>query len=322
MDQSVVLHNVYVMALCSWMPSLVLGLVGFIQKNHLIVRAPKLRLNYPFARWTTKHWYAASIWVGAFSFFILVAVQHVIRSFDIVLLSVGPVLLIIAGAIALFVEHFKLAEVYENHAKIIKVVTVASAIAVGYVANMLANASIANYTSTNAANFPDAQRVITTVVSLGLWVFAAVVISCLAYFLIVCITLVKIVNEELILEKQRRYKACMVGQSPKMLGHHNTELPVLFTLLFAAAVTVVAPMIYLQQMEVSKVEGVVKELLVMSSFQLSPELCGVAPPDGSAMSLLPFHQAAIAIPDDQLAYTFKIVKCTRKFAELPGTVEE
>lgn len=322
MDRSATLHNIYILAVFSYLPTIVIFIGNFIQTKNLIIRAPNLKINYTFAKWTTEDIYAASIWIGFISFLILAALKHIFRDLSIVPLSAGPILLVIGGTLTLSIEYFKLSEIYENYSKTIKTIFVISAITVSYKASTMTNASIAGYTHTNASNFPDAQKVITTLASIGCWIYAAVIISLLAYASIAIITFFKMITNDCISEKESRYMHCLIGTPPQRSNVRTKELIILISLLLGASMTVSAPLAYFKLLKVSSIEKIVKDLLVETSFQLSPELCGVRAPTGSSMSLLPFRQAAIAIPDDSLTYRFSIIECSRTFDKLPKLVDD
>lgn len=318
MDRSSVLHDVYELAFFSYLPVVVLFIAGFIKDRHLIIRAPNLKLNYSFARWGVEDRYAASIWVGVISFLILMAVKHVFRQLDIVALTAGPALLTIAGTVALSIEYFKISEFYERYAKSIKILFVFSAVLVSYQSSVMTNATIAEYTHTNASNFPDAQKVITILASFGIWLYAAVIISFVAYIFLSILSFAKMITHELDSTRETRYNRCLVGVRPMSSARRGQEIILLLSLLLGASMTVSAPLAYFKLLKVSSIDVVLKGLLVESSFQLSPSLCSVETPEGSLMSLLPFRQAAIAIPDDELGYNFAVIECSRKFDALPA----
>lgn len=318
MDLRGVLHNVYELAVFSYLPFVSLLIASLIQDRHIIIRAPNLKLNYSFARWGVKDRYAASIWVGVISFLILVAVKHVFRQIDVVPLSAGPTLLTIAGTIALSIEYFNISELYERYAKSIKILFVLSAVIVGYKSSVMTNATIAEYTHTNASNFPDAQKVITILTSFGIWMYAAVIVSFFAYVLLSILSVAKMITNDLHSARESRYNRCLIGVRPVRSARRDKELIILMSLLLGAGMTVSAPLAYFGLLKVSSIESIVKDLLVESSFQLSPSLCNVEAPEGSVMSLLPFRQAVVAIPDKKDHFRFAVIECSRKFDTLPA----
>ena len=317
MNQFETLHNCYILATLSYLPFLFLGLFKIIQDKNLIIRAPNLKINYAFSQWDATNKYTTAIWIGVFSFLMLAAAKHMFREIETISLSTGPILLTISGTIALSIEHFKLSETYENHSKTIKTILVFSAVAVGYIASTTTNTSIAEYTHTNASNFPDAQRLITTLVSIGVWLYAAVIISFIAYTMICAITVFKMISNDLQSTRERRYTKCLIGSPPKRNKPKSIEIITLTSLLMGTSMTVSIPLAYLKVLKVSSVENATKYLLVKTSFQLSPELCGVQTPPDSSMSLLPFRQAAIAVPVDKTGYQFSIIECNRTFDTFP-----
>jgi hypothetical protein len=314
------LHTCYVLAVLSYFPSVFFCLAMVIQEKNLIIRAPKLKINYSFVRWDVEAKYAAAIWVGVIFFIMLAPIKHVFRRLDMMIIGLGPIALAIAGTIALYVERFKLLEVYKDNSKLIKTIFVFSALFVGYFASTMTNTSIAEYTHTNASNFPDAQRVITTLASIGVWLYAAVVISMIAYGSIVVVTLVEMRSSGRKSKQDLHYKLCLVGRPSRKLVTASKDFVVLVSLLIGTSVTVTVSLVYLKAVKVSSIDNFAKYLLVETSFQLAPELCGIDAPKGSKMSLLPFRQAAVAVPSENVGYQFAVIECNRTFDEFPPRV--
>lgn len=317
MDKSSTLHNLYVLAISSYLPSIIVAITYVVQKHHLIIRAPNLKINYTTQSWPTTHFYASAIWLSVILFTSLFVLKHVARDLDYLLLSVGPLMLAGVGTLALANDQFKLASFYEQHSKTIKTVVVISGIIVGYFANTYTNATIAKYTLTNASNFPDAQKIVTLLTSLGIWVFIAINICFAAHAALALITLISMIKHDSVLRKQRRYNRYLLGTPAIKTARPFRQITYLVALVVGSTLTLGAPAAYLTRLKQADVDKLVKTLVVDSSFQLSPALCGVQTPAGSLMSLLPFRQAAVAVPDVQLTYRFSIIECRRTFDSFP-----
>ncbi|WP_146229534.1 hypothetical protein [Pseudomonas soli] len=317
MDTSSTLHSLYVLAISFYLPSIIVAITHIIQKKHLIIRAPNLKINYTTKNWPATHFYAAAIWLSVILFTSLFALKHVARDLDFLLLSVGPVMLAGGGTLALANEQFKLAKYYEQHSKKLKTAAVISGIIVGYFANTYTNTTIAEYTLTNASNFPDAQKIVTLLTSLGIWIFIAIAICFAAHAVLALITLVNMIKHDGILRKQWRYHRYLLGTPAIKTARPFRQITYLAALLVGSTLTLGAPAAYLTRLKQADVDNLVKTLVVDSSFQLSPALCGVQTPAGSLMSLLPFRQAAVAVPDAQLTYRFSIIECRRTFDSFP-----
>jgi hypothetical protein len=314
------MFEVKLLAALSFLPIIITAIVLYGERRRIFIYAPKFRLNYSFANWSIIDSYCTSIWIGTFSFIMLAAVQKfLLTNVSIFSLCAGPIFLTITGTVALLIEHYKLKDTYENHSKAIKTILVVSAVFIGYKSNAMTDDVIAEYTLVNASNFPDAQKIIAICVTVGIWAYTAVVFSLAIYILISMITFTKMITIDKINAKENRYRRCLIGNRPITPNTKNKEMLIFASLLVGAAMTVSAPLGFVEHIKTKEIEKIVKNLIVETSFHLPPGICNVEPADGSRLSLLPFRQAAIAIPDKNSTYNFAIIECNRTFAQLPKT---
>ncbi|RRV04424.1 hypothetical protein EGJ27_21550 [Pseudomonas sp. v388] len=232
---------------------------------------------------------------------------------DMIRMSLGPVLLTITGSIALLIEHFQLTEKYKQHATPIKILGAFSAIIVGFLASAITDTTISEFTTVNASNFPESQKILTFVVTVGIWIYIAVCASMVIYCLIALITTIKVIAADLYLDRKSLDKFGLCSATPKK-NERNKNLYPLATLMLGTTITTVAPLQYFMKIDSDSINGVVKTLIVEASFHLDPGICNISAPPNSAMALLPFRQAAVAIPDPKLKYRFIVVECSRTLA--------
>ncbi len=314
------MREFYIAAALSYIPSVLVLIAFYALKKNALILAPGFRINYTLARWTPADFYSAAIWIGSLATVALSIAQVFIRDLHVIKLAIGPTLLTVGGTIALLIEHFRLTQAYKDHSALIKTLVIASAVYVGYKATAVTNAVIAELTTTNAANFPDAQKIITIGATVAIWAYGAIIISLLIYVIVALIALFKMVSHDILKEKETRYHRCLIGRRPASSVNRNRELLLFVSLILGAAITVSAPLAYVKTLKSADIENLVKDLIVETSHHLSPTLCGVDLPKDSKMSLLPFRQASVAIPDENGQWKFVVIECDRQFSNFPKTV--
>lgn len=180
----------------------------------------------------------------------------------------------------------------------------------------MSDQSIAEFTSVNPANFPAAQRALTLVASVSYWVFLAI-FACL----VLCVILAAAwafssIRKEISHTSRSKYIPGVTNRSPKKLKDPRSPR-ILFSLLLSLFYVTLTVTTYASETSEKKIDSWIKQLLVKYSFQLSPKICGLSPPQDSKMSLLSDGLAAVAIPDDDETYRFFIIKCERKYEPHP-----
>ena len=55
---------VKILAALAYLPVIVALLVRYAEKKYLIIYAPKIRMNYSLASWTSSDFYCAAIFLG------------------------------------------------------------------------------------------------------------------------------------------------------------------------------------------------------------------------------------------------------------------
>lgn len=245
--------------------------------------------------------------------------KFIITDIDIVFLALGPVLLTITGTVMLLNQHYKLIALYKEHSTAVKAISVASATYIGYKASAMTDASIAEFTMTNASNFPQAQNIIKICATVATWAFVAVACSLVFYGVISIAAMFKIFSFDNFSNKNRQRRNFLGGRATKT-NEESKEIIKLGTIIVGTTMLVLAPSEYARIVKADDINTAIKNLIVETSFHLDPKICGVKTPKDSEMSLLPFKEAAIAIPDEKLTYRFVVIECKRIFDDLSTLV--
>lgn len=315
--------NVFLLTVLSYALVVFAAVMVFGERFGFVIYNPNPRLKYNFSNWQGRHINCALVWGGYAFFFMLAGAQFLLfRNKDLFYLTLGPVLLVTYATIALSVEYFRLVHAYAKYSAVIKLAVVASAVFIGYKASAVTDSTIANYTSVNASNFPDAQKIITIFVTIGIWLYSAVVCSLGIYAAISTFAIFKMITSDRASVKADRYRRCLYGSAPIGGDSSKKELFMVATIILGVAMVVVSPINYVKKIKGEDLDRIAKDLLVETSFHLDPIICGIKAPDKSLMSLLPFQQAIVAIPDSKSIYRFTVIKCNRKFEELPADPNE
>lgn len=309
---------VKILAALAYLPVIITLLVRYGEKKYLVIYSPKIKMNYSFASWDSSQFYCTAIWLGYLFFIILACIKEFLfDELNIVLLWSGPIFLIMTGTIALIVEQYNLIEVYKENSTIIKTTFIVLAICIGYIASAVTDASIADFTTTNASNFPDAQKVITLIATAGIWAYLAVACSLAVYVAISVIALIKIMALDKVFSKKKHSEKNFLGGRRVDPRSYNKEMLILVSIITGFTMTIMAPLQYAQLIREDETNKVLKLLLVETSFHLKPEICGINTPLNSVMTLLPFKQAVVAIPNKKSTYNFIVIECNRKFETVP-----
>ncbi|WP_349969564.1 hypothetical protein [Pseudomonas caspiana] len=308
---------VKILAALAYLPVIATLLIRYAEKKYLIIYAPKIRINYSFASISSCELYCAAIWLGYICFVILAsAKKFLFDEFDITILSIGPIFIIMTGTIALVDEQYKLIAAYKENSVIIKTILIALAICIGYMASAMTDASIADFTSTNASNFPDAQKVITLIATVGIWAYIAVACSLAVYVVISILAFIKIMALDKTFSQNKQPKKNFLGAKWEDPHSQKMEILILASIIIGFTMTIIAPLEYVQLIRKDETNKILKVLLVETSFHLNPEICGFTAPPGSVMTMLPFKQAVIATPDKKSTYNFIVIECNRKFSSI------
>jgi hypothetical protein len=304
---------VKILAALSFLPFIIVSLIRVAEIKHIITYAPRLRVHYSFARWTIVDSYMSAIWCGYCAFLIInLTKKLILPDMDVQIYSLGPVLLTIIATIALLIKHYRPIDYYKKHSAILKAILVAPATYIGYKTSAMTDQSIAEFTMTNASNFPNSQYIIKICATIAAWAYTAITFSLFIYLIISIGAIWKLqkLNNTL---GGNKYKKTSLGARATITETENKEILVLFTIIVGITMMALAPLEYAKTIKANEINATIKTLIVETSFHLEPKICGVDAPKDSFMSLLPLNEAAIAIPDKELTYRFAVVKCGRVY---------
>lgn len=316
-EKNNIMFTVKILAIAAFIPIILVSTILYLEKKNIVIYLPKARINYSFYSWDTKHSYCIAIAIG-YTLFLLAGLlkKTVLPEINIYKACTVPILLITASTIALLITHYELFEKYKKHSALVKFLVLSSAIGVAYESSTTIDESIAQYTSVNASSFPEAQKILTTLCSIAAWLLAIIFLNMGIYFLIALITIFKIFAAEGFFICKKKTKRNSLGAKSTIATQERKDIILLIFIMGGSGIMSVAPTQYMQLINSNLLEKMTRSIIVDASFHLDPKLCNVQAPAESKMSLLPFKQAAIAIPNDELNYEFLVIACERKLDTL------
>ncbi len=263
------------------------------------------KLNYSFRWWGPQEYWAALTMVAICSLFFLGFWHAMGGAFY---RDAGQALFIpiALGSTVLAIRHFHLVKHFKAHAWWLTLIVALPTLGVGIFANAYADAYILQITRVDAAKFPLAQKALTTLLMISLWLFAGVVlISCLVFAFSFVIsarspTFVGVIKRDPVKVLAWRKHA------PGILEHRRS---VMLMVVFIGAITTVSIAMSFIEYVLRHSNDVLQETLIFSSFHLHPRDCGI--PGWTSdewIALVGEKRGVMAVPGVR-GYEFEEVDC-------------
>lgn len=263
------------------------------------------KFNYSIRWWGPQEYWAA-ITLGS------IVTLHTLMFWHLVGGSVRkeivlPILIVICfGSSVLSIRHFKLVEKFKTHAWWMTVLTTLATVGLGLVANAYADSYIINLTRVDAAQLPVAQKSLTILILVSLWVFIATFIVSLAVvitFIVIALTsptfIGTIKKNYLSAQKWKQYK-------PGLSYRHRTNI--LLVAFIGSIYTVVIAWNSLEYI-LRDADDYLHETIIFASFHLHPRDCAVpGRPEEARAALISEKRVVVATPSKR-GYTFETLPC-------------
>ncbi|NUT88786.1 hypothetical protein HNO91_20350 [Pseudomonas corrugata] len=279
------------------------GIDRSLANKKIWVRNPKLRLNYSFKNWRVVDYLALSILLSiALLAFLALCVALGGKLNPIVPRSIFAVICI--STVFFSISHYNLAKWYSKFSNLFKIAATLATLVITLIANALGDASILSYTHVDPSQFPVAQKAFILIGIVGLWIYVAMYASLPAY-LIIAIQIFK----PGYLEWRHKRKRTYANSCTRLPNHFARDLNLALAAFAGACYTITILLSIISSVGSNTINITLKELLVFSSFHLPAKACGIRDRSDSSVALIGNDEAVLAIPDIELGFTFKKIKC-------------
>lgn len=180
------------------------------------------------------------------------------------------------------------------------------------VSSAITDAVISETVGVEAANFPVAQKMLSIGVTFIVWLWVLALLSSFAYFLVG-----GYVAFGALWEAQNK-SAKFYGPALKKIEDRKAALRYIrfaaasIGLLFFASLV---PMWTLKAVDDPWVSKKIAQIIVFSSYHLSPAVCGISSPKDALVSQLRYKWASVAVPDEKKGYVFELRECPLKLVK-------
>ncbi|MGE8143942.1 hypothetical protein ACQKP7_01900 [Pseudomonas frederiksbergensis] len=275
------------------------------------------KLNYSIRWWGPQECWSAITLGSVVVLFMLMFWMNVGGSVN---KDIGRFFLVVIciSSVVLSVRHFNLIAKFKAHAWWMTLLTALITLGFGLLASAFADSFILNRTRIDAAQFPVAQKTLTTLILVFFWAsFATVLISVavlvVSFFMsITAPTFFETIKREhLVASHWKAYKRGIIDKRRSLM---------LSSVFIGAIFTVLIALTYWEYI-LQHAEDVIQETLVFSSFHLHPRDCAIpGAPQDSWAALVSDGRAVIATPSRR-GYTFETLPCHMQSAtEVRNTI--
>jgi hypothetical protein len=203
-------------------------------------------------------------------------------------------------------KKFRIGKHYKKHNKLYNLLGAATGLLVSIFVSALVDDLISQITTTEAATFPVAQKGMTVVISIAVWML---VVSAAGLFGAMGIGLWTMLSPEMSLSKT---KTRFMGQAIKETL--KKKMMMNFVIILAILYGLIASMILILEgttrvLSSTEFDKVARELIVFSSFHLPASSCGLTTPDKTRIVQIRYKYAVVAIPDVKSGYEFSMAPC-------------
>lgn len=263
------------------------------------------KLNFSIKWWGAQEYWAA-ITLGSIATLAMLALW--VDTGGSKVKNIGQVLLVIIclSSSVLSIRHFKLVEKLKAHAWWMTVLTALITVALGLIASAYADSFIVNLTRIDSAQFPVAQKSITTLILISLWAFIATFVISLVVGIVSVI--MAGTSPTFIESIKRNPLTAPYWKCYKRGISYNLRSRMLSIVFIGSTFTVV---IVLNSWEyiLRHTDVTLQETMVFSSFHLHPRDCSIP---GRAhdvwAALVSDNRVVIATPSAR-GYTFETLPC-------------
>lgn len=261
----------------------------------------QISINYSFKSWTTLDVIALFL-TGSTAIFIALALL-ITLGFTFPKSIAYSLYSIICGSTVIFaIIHYRIDRFYLSHTTAFNLLGAILTIIITLIANSLADDAITGYTNVEASQFSAAQKTLTFIGVIGIWLYIIMRISLPTYLLIALHAAFNFIR---FTKKTPKYVNSYTANSifNKKLSYRGLIL----TLGFSYSVIIYLG--FLQSLT-SSADIQLKKILVFSSFHLPPEACDIKTSiTGTKIALINDKKTVVAKPDRELGYTFTIEEC-------------
>ncbi len=203
----------------------------------------------------------------------------------------------------LLATKIKILEKYNKSSTNINIVATLITITFALYNAPIADFLIMDFTNVDAKEFPNAQKLITFLITVYSWMFIATPISCISLFWA--------------LQHSKKIKADDENLEIYAIEKRLDYL-IAAALLLGVSFTIAIVLNFITANKTQ--EFIFKQSLVYSSFHLTPDSCGITDQHKEArIALLPNGEAIVATPSKEKAFAFRKEKCVLKsIQDMPG----
>ncbi|WP_053270005.1 hypothetical protein [Pseudomonas chlororaphis] len=263
------------------------------------------KLNYSIRYWSAQEYWAA-LTIGSIAALLLLLFWHVVGGSISKSAALAILIAICFSSSVLSIRHFKLVEKFKAHAWWMTVLTALITVGLGLAANAFADAFIVNLTRVDAAQFPVAQKALTTLILVFSWAFIAtliisVVVGIVSFTMAITTpTFRETIKRDYLAASHRKH------YSPGFEFHHRSRM--LYAVFIGSAYTVIIAWGLWEQV-LKHTDEILQETMVWTSFHLHPRDCSIpGRPHDTWAALVNDNRAVVATPSKE-GYTFETLPC-------------
>lgn len=263
------------------------------------------KLNYSFRWWGVQEYWAAVTVISMCALVFLLFWYSVGGGLN---RDAGQLLYvpIAIGSTVIGTRYFKLVAKFRANAWWITLLLALPTIYLGVLANAHADAYMLNLTRVDAAKFPLAQKAISSLMLVTLWVFIGIVL--LNIVVLLGFPFIAAKTPTFIGLVQRDPIKSMAWKKHR-LGRLETRQRVMLAIIFGGSATTATIALNFVEYIGRHAEEALQQTLVFSSFHLHPRDCGIPGWTSEAWVALIDDGQAVLAEKNEKGYSFRTVKC-------------
>ncbi|TDV58228.1 hypothetical protein EC919_101274 [Pseudomonas graminis] len=287
----------------------ILALVDHLADKPLFIRTHlkhfPWKLNYSFRWWGVQEYWAA-VTVISMCALVFLLFWHCVggaihRDADQLLYL--PIAL---GSTVIAARHFRLVEKFRASGWWITLLVALPTLCLGIYASAHADSYILNVTRVDPAKFPVAQKALTSLILVTLWVLIGVVSLSVV---VVLVSIILAARTPTFIGLVMRDRVKLMAWEKHALGTEEKRQRVMLAIIFAGStLTATIAMNFLEYIA-RHVEGALQETLVFSSFHLHPRDCAIPGWTRDAWVALIDDSHAVLAEHTANGYLFRTVTC-------------
>jgi len=263
------------------------------------------KLNYSFRWWGVDEYWAAATaisLIGLLALMIWTVTGGPINR-TVVVLTLGFVCM---TSTVLSIRHFSLVQRFKAHVWWLTALTALGTLGLAIIASAYADSYILNSTHIDPAQFPLAQRAITTVLLAELWAYMGTLV--ISVFVIVSFVVITAKRPTFIGRIRRDpFKALDRRRYVRSVTDKRESIRLLVVAASAMMTATIASNSWTYIL--SHTDEVIQETLVFASFHLHPKDCGIPGRGGEHwVALISDNRAVLATPAKH-GYMFETLRC-------------